>query len=933
MNKKKFDAKKILSILMSILMVASHIVAIVLFVKVFAYYSIYPNLFNYITIIVLCVFIMMDIVYFVGLKHMDQLQKIISSVMAILIIVVSVYGNIVMSKTTQLVDNIFETETSGDKYETVSGVFVTYNSKYANITDITEFKNKSEIKVGYLLETSIDSISSIGKEKLDQEGIEYSGKSFTNNTDLLFALIGGNIDVAIFSNVYEAIFRADENVDYTQYLQKMNAFSEFSRDILIESNASKKDLSKDPFNVLLIGWSPIIGSTTVGLADAIIVATVNPQTYTVSMMSIARDSYVPISCYGGECDKINSGRGTSMDCFVSTVENLIGEEIDFYMEINFYGFAELCGQLGGIEINNPVSFTLDGVYVPAGNYVADGWQALQFARERHHMPNGDFDRQQHQKEVIMEIAKKFLKHDLTFALDTFNTISDSLNTNMTFEQIAGVFNMLKSTKNYTGLSIFNMLDMHALRITGYADWHYSDEYELPLWIYRLYNGSVSESLEHMQEVLGNYKTITQDSGFSFSSDAVYVRSAFYSTEYNEVETHEVLPPYYINLTSMTYKEVVEWAKTNGVTLKVNFIYSTDAAYDESLDGMVISQSVAYGKKISKYPTCEITVMGNGKRKAEYPDNYKGMDLDEVLSWCEENEFPYKKEVSYISKDNSEGYKNNQVYKMKYDEEEDIMYVKYYKVCGDNSSPNSKGDGCACNTNYKDDGTGTCKLFVTVPTDLTSIITSCKAASNKTYTSTGTDKLVYKLVEEYSRTKASGEIISVSPEKGSNVAQGSTVTITISKGVNPDEKQVPNVVGKTATEAKTAIEAAGLVYATDDGQYSTTTKDTVLAQSKAKDEWVAKGTTITVTLSKGQKECGSDEVKDGNGGCALKATCTDHQTYDEATNTCKWDEGYAEGGCAEGYIVPDGKTTCELKASYNDDEEWQSDNTCKLKETS
>lgn len=714
---KNVDIKKVLSIVFTVILVAAHIAIVLIFIKGFRYYAIYPALFNYLTIIVLCIFIIIDIVYFIGLKHYDLLQKIISTVMAVLLIIVGVYGTVTLNKTNTLVDNVVQTDTSADKYETITGIFVTYDEEYSKVSSLADLKKFSNLKIGSLSETSEDSISAVGKDTLKEANItSYSSVSYTNNTDLLFALIKGEIDVAIFTSMYKAIFRADDNVDYTQYLDEMNEFGEFSKDILIANNASTKDLSKDPFNVLLIGWSPIIGSTTIGLADAIIVCTVNPQTYTVSMMSIARDSYVPIACYGGEEDKINSGRGTSMDCFVSTVEDLIDEEIDFYMEINFAGFAELCGLLGGIEINNPVDFTLDGVYVPAGNYVADGWQTLEFARERHHMPNGDFDRQQHQKEVIMQIAKKFLKHDLTFALDIFNEISDTLNTNMTFDQIAGVFNMLKNTKNYTGLSLFNMLDMHALRLTGYADWHYSDEYELPLWIYRLYDGSVSESLTHMQEVMGNYTSIDQDSGFYFDECNPYVREAFYSTSYDEVEIHETLPPYYVNLTSMTYKEAKEWAVENGATLVPTFIYPDEEGYDEELDGMVISQSVSYGKKVSKYPSCNITVMGNGKRKVTLPDyeNWTSDWLKQVKLWCEDNEFEKSQieyKVTYISKDNAEGYKNEQVYKMKYDSREDKLYIYYYYVCGDNASPNSEGTDCVCNTNYEKDteDNNICKL--------------------------------------------------------------------------------------------------------------------------------------------------------------------------------------------------------------------------------
>ena len=683
--KKQNNFSMIFSIVITVLLVAAHVGAVLAFISAKTFYVVYPELFNNIVVIVLCFFAIVDIVYFISVKNKDLIQKIIVCILALFLSVGGIYGAIVLKKTNEVVGNVVDLGDGEEKTETIGGLFVTYDEKYNTITKLEDLKTISDLTIGAMADTSEVSVITVGVEELAMAGVtSYESKTFTNNTDLLFALIGGDIDVAMVPTMYKAVYRADENVDYTQYLEQMNEFGEFNRDITLSSNTSKKDLSKDPFNVLLIGWSPVIGSTTIGLADAIIVATVNPQTYTVSMMSIARDSYVPISCYGGACDKINSGRSTSIDCFVSTVEDLIGEEIDFYMEINFAGFAILVDCLGGVEINNPVSFELDGTYVPEGNYVATGWQALEFARERHHMPNGDFDRQQHQKEVIMQIAKKFLKHDLTFALDVFNEVTPFVNTNLTIKQLSGVFNMLKATKNYTGVSLFNMLDMHALRITGYADWHYNDSYELPLWIYRLYDGSVSESLAHMQEVMGNYKEINQSSLFSFNVEEPYVREPFFSTSYDEAEIHEGLPAYYINLTSMTYADALVWAANNGATLIPTFISPSDSNYNAALDGMIISQSVAYGKKVAKYPTCNVTVMGNGTVLPKLPDDYSGWDIDRAKNWCKDHNYKYSTEA--IETDDAD--KNGLVYDMNIDG--DTIIIKYYVLVVDITIPDFTG---------------------------------------------------------------------------------------------------------------------------------------------------------------------------------------------------------------------------------------------------
>ena len=804
--KNKIDYKKILTIAATVLLFAAHVAVILIGIYAFRYYNMYPEMFNYIFIIIICIFIMIDIVYFVGIKYKDIIQKIIITVISLCMLIGGGYGAYVLKQANVLVDNIIQTGEE-KQYETIGGVFVSYqNEDIEKIEDISDLSKISKFKLGALKETSVDSVSSVGFQQLSDADVKnYELTEYTNNTDLLFALINHEVDVAIFSNMYQAVFRADENVDYTQYLAEMHEISDFSKKIEVVSNASTKDLSKDPFNVLLIGWSPIIGSTTIGLADAIIVATVNPQTYTVSMMSIARDSYVPISCYGGECDKINSGRGTSMDCFVQTVEDLIDEEIDFYMEINFSGFADLCGHFGGIEIDNPVSFELDGVYVPAGKYVANGWQALEFARERHHMPNGDFDRQQHQKEVIMQLAKQFLSHSLTEALQAFNNVSDRLKTNLTLNQLTSMFNMLKNTKNNTGLSLFTLLDMHALRVTGYADWHYSDEYELPLWIYRLYNGSIQESLDHMQEVLGNYKTLDQDSLFSFNFDTPYVRDAFYSLSYDEVEEHEKLPPYYINLTKMTYADALIWAQENGATLIPTFISSDSAEYDEALDGMIISQSVAYGKKVSKYPVCNVTVMGDGKVKPKLPDNFDGWDIDHAKDWCKEKGYEY--DAVAIPTDNKD--KDNIVHDM-YIEGDEII-IEYYVYAEAVKVPSLIG--------YSED-------------EAKSILRDM-----------GLD---YSVKYQTDNNNV-GKVIGQNPSQGKEVEKGATVTITVGTQEQQEEKiTVPNLIGCSADEAKGILESIGL-KCNIDYQADNSNIGKVIVQNPSEGEKVDKGSRISITV--------------------------------------------------------------------------------------
>ena len=94
--------------------------------------------------------------------------------------------------------------------------------------------------------------------------------------------------------------------------------------------------------------------------------------------------------------------------------------------------------------------------------------------------------------------------------------------------------------------------------------------------------------------------------------------------------------------------------------------------------------------------------------------------------------------------------------------------------------------------------------------------------------------------ENSDSVSSGYVISVSPGVGETVEYGATVTLVVSEG--PASVSVPNVVGLSYSEAKSALEAAGLSVSLSSGS----TSGTVLTQSTT--GTATKGSTITLTTT-------------------------------------------------------------------------------------
>lgn len=637
-TRTKISKQKILTLAGISLLVLAHIILLVAIIMSWRYYNIYPSIFGSVVAILVCIFLIIDIIFFIGFNHSDIALKIITIVLASLLFIGGTVGVAYLHKVNSSIDNVLDDKTNG--YETYSGVFVSYKKSFNSLSDLA---NKN---IGMLTETT-NGITYIATSLLDKEKIDYAAVQYSNNAELLQALIDGDIDAAVITSGYRKIYENDENSNFSNYLDDMHDFYSFEQELKNDTKKTTKNISKEPFNVLLIGYSRTDIGSPVGLADSIILATINPQTYTVSMMSIARDSFVPITCYGGTYDKINSGRSTSRSCFIETVENFIGMDIDYWMELDYLGLVEIVNTIGGVVIDNPVEFELDGIYVPAGHFLADGQQALQFCRERHHMPNGDFDRQQHQKEVIMAIAKKFIESgDVSLALKAMNAASGDgdesqrfMWTSFTLNELTTIFNLLLNTKNYTSLDTFDLVDFQTLRITGYGGiMYYSMSMRLPLWVYLIYQGSYDESMQHINEVMGNYSTINQKYAFEFSARSPYERPAFYSLEYENKFLYEPdpMPAYWADLSGVTLAEATAWASSNGVTLEVEYITPGDSAYDASLEGLVVDQSPRYGALVSEYKTGTVTIMGTGEiDESKYVPNFVGSSYGKVISWAEE----------------------------------------------------------------------------------------------------------------------------------------------------------------------------------------------------------------------------------------------------------------------------------------------------------
>ncbi|EMW5471295.1 LCP family protein [Enterococcus faecalis] len=219
--------------------------------------------------------------------------------------------------------------------------------------------------------------------------------------------------------------------------------------------------NKEPFSVLLLGIDTgDDGRVEQGRSDTTIVATVNPRDKQTTLVSLARDTYVDIPGQGKQ-DKLNhayafGGASLAMD----TVENYLNIPINHYVSINMAGLKELVNAVGGIEVNNNLTFSQDGYDFTIGKISLDGEQALSYSRMRYEDPNGDYGRQERQRKVIEGIVQKVLSlNSVGNYQQILTAVSDNMKTDLNFDD------MKKIALDYR--SAFGKVKQDQLQGTGF----------------------------------------------------------------------------------------------------------------------------------------------------------------------------------------------------------------------------------------------------------------------------------------------------------------------------------------------------------------------------------------------------------------------------------------------------------------------------------
>ncbi|WP_226086030.1 LCP family protein [Mesobacillus sp. S13] len=258
---------------------------------------------------------------------------------------------------------------------------------------------------------------------------------------------------AYLFSIYTDVSRAVETMH--EPIDRKNSDKQKPELVSAEESVETQNKSREPFSVLLLGVDARPGDK--GRSDTMIVMTVNPELNSTKMVSIPRDTRTQIVGKGFE-DKINHAYafgGPTMA--VETVENFLDIPIDYYVQVNMEGFKDIVNAVGGVTVTNDLTFTEGGHDFNQGKIDLNGEEALAYVRMRKEDPNGDFGRQQRQRQVIQGVINEGRSLSSITKLDEIlDALSNNVKTNMTLREMADF------QKNYRSAS----KDLQQIQLQG-----------------------------------------------------------------------------------------------------------------------------------------------------------------------------------------------------------------------------------------------------------------------------------------------------------------------------------------------------------------------------------------------------------------------------------------------------------------------------------
>ncbi|WP_333813166.1 LCP family protein [Muricomes intestini] len=276
-------------------------------------------------------------------------------------------------------------------------------------------------------------------EAINKElGRDISTTEYKSLNEQAEALRDGQVQAIVYNDAYTGVLEEA----YEGYSDEVKIIYSHEITSTLKNEAADVKVADDSFTVYISGIDVYGAIETNSRSDVNIIATVNPTTHQILLVTTPRDYYVEIpGISGGQKDKLTHAGIYGVDASMATLEQLYDTDIDFYARVNFTSLEQMVDALGGVDVISEQAFTTSDdsglvMNVVQGENHFTGKQALAFSRERMNVDGGDFQRGKNQQAVITAMIKKAISPAiLTGANGVLSSVSGNVDTNMSQNQI------------------------------------------------------------------------------------------------------------------------------------------------------------------------------------------------------------------------------------------------------------------------------------------------------------------------------------------------------------------------------------------------------------------------------------------------------------------------------------------------------------------
>lgn len=379
---------------------------------------------KYMIVLIVVLLILFGLTF--GLQYVKNKIFILGIVLSILISIGLAFGVVYLSKANQLLKDV-----GGATYKTDNMIVVVKKDDPAeNLLDAQDYR------FGFQTAADQDNNEKMKEDIQSAVGRELKVVEFDTVQDEAQGLLDGKIEAAVYNEAFAGII--EETIE--DYADQVRVLYQYGIDTPIEQEETNIE---EPFNVYISGIDVSGPITTNSRSDVNIIMTVNPNTKKILLTTTPRDYYVTIPNVSGEQrDKLTHAGIYGVDVSMATLENVYGIDLTYYARVNFTSLITIVDALGGVDVNSEYDFEAGGYQFHKGINTLNGEQALAFSRERYSFQAGDNQRGKNQEAVLTGILQKAMSPAiLTNANQIIASVSDSVETNMTQQDMAKFINM------------------------------------------------------------------------------------------------------------------------------------------------------------------------------------------------------------------------------------------------------------------------------------------------------------------------------------------------------------------------------------------------------------------------------------------------------------------------------------------------------------